>query len=433
MKDFINKDMDISLAEKFNIGPGQYSNISVTELPFSIRVINRFRGNGIQTVGDMLSRTENELSKFRGFGANCLKEIEAYCIHLSQENDDSIAHSSFNMKPRVHALVSNNLSKLAVGDFSFVADYSLSEEEQANLDEIKEAYQTLGQDLVYDCINNKDSIVPLFEMFRDFEAKLAQHHNINSYLSCATEIKNDSVSLEKIMRQYFDVVAPFEDNEKKKNEFPDAIIIESIKLRDNRDELLYVITDDHGWANAFPEGNEYNVKVIDDIYTMTTQVAQVLLDNDILSNIQNELKDQLLEKVKTWLEDYDYTDIAENIDDGVIECDELDSATIKSINLFFNGIDYVDREDRTATLDFSVESSVEINYSYIDHSEETYDREDDVYYNTKHGEATSIINLTIPMEVFVTVLEITDENKDNILDIDDIDFDSIDIKHIETN
>lgn len=257
--------------------------------------------------------------------------------------------------------------------------------------------------------------------------------SLNSYLSCATEIKNDSVSLEKIMRQYFDVVAPFEDNEKKKNEFPDAIIIESIKLRDNRDELLYVITDDHGWANAFPEGNEYNVKVIDDIYTMTTQVAQVLLDNDILSNIQNELKDQLLEKVKTWLEDYDYTDIAENIDDGVIECDELDSATIKSINLFFNGIDYVDREDRTATLDFSVESSVEINYSYIDHSEETYDREDDVYYNTKHGEATSIINLTIPMEVFVTVLEITDENKDNILDIDDIDFDSIDIKHIETN
>ena len=183
MKDFINKDMDISLAEKFNIGPGQYSNISVTELPFSIRVINRFRGNGIQTVGDMLSRTENELSKFRGFGANCLKEIEAYCIHLSQENDDSIAHSSFNMKPRVHALVSNNLSKLAVGDFSFVADYSLSEEEQANLDEIKEAYQTLGQDLVYDCINNKDSIVPLFEMFRDFEAKLAQHHNISSLIS----------------------------------------------------------------------------------------------------------------------------------------------------------------------------------------------------------------------------------------------------------
>ena len=111
MKDFINKDMDISLAEKFNIGPGQYSNISVTELPFSIRVINRFRGNGIQTVGDMLSRTENELSKFRGFGANCLKEIEAYCIHLSQENDDSIAHSSFNMKPRVHALVSNNLMR----------------------------------------------------------------------------------------------------------------------------------------------------------------------------------------------------------------------------------------------------------------------------------------------------------------------------------
>ena len=78
----------------------------------------------------------------------------------------------------------------------------------------------------------------------------------------------------------------------------------------------------------------------------STQVAQVLLDNDILSNIQNELKDQLLEKVKTWLEDYDYTDIAENIDDGVIECDELDSATIKSINLFFNGIDYVDREFR---------------------------------------------------------------------------------------
>lgn len=251
--------------------------------------------------------------------------------------------------------------------------------------------------------------------------------SLNSFFKKAIELKNDSVVLDTILRQYFEIVPPFENNEKKKAEFPDAIIIDSIKHRANIDELLFVVTDDHGWKLSFPDKNEFNVQVVDKIHDMTTIIAQDLLDERILSSVQSELKDDLLNKVKQWLEDYDFSYIAYNIDEsGMLECNEFDYAEINNLNLYFNGIDYVDSEDQSASLDFRAEASVELYFSYIDHSYETYDREDDVYYNTKYGNAIGKIKIRVPIEVSVSVSPITDDNN-NVLDI--IDYSFGDLEH----
>ena len=243
--------------------------------------------------------------------------------------------------------------------------------------------------------------------------------SLNSFFEKTIVLKNDPVVLGTILKQYFETVPPFEDNEKKKAEFPDAIIIESIKQRTNKDELLFIVTDDKGWKSSFPDGNIYNVQVVDKIRDMTTIIAQDLLDERVLGSVQLELKDDLMNKVKQWLEDYDFSYIADDIDgSGMLECDEFDWAEINYLSLYFNGIDYVNSEKSSASLDFRAEASVDLSFSYIDHSYETYDREDDEYYNTKYGKAKCKIKLRVPIEVFVSVSPITDKNN-NVLSITD--------------
>lgn len=241
--------------------------------------------------------------------------------------------------------------------------------------------------------------------------------SLNSFFGKAIVLKNDSVVLSTILKQYFETEPPFEDNEKKKAEFPDAIIIESIKHRTNIGELLFILTDDKGWKASFPDGNVYNVQVVDKIRDMTTIIAGELLDARVLDSVQLELKDDLLNIVKQQLENYDYSYIADDIDgSGMLECDGFDYAEVNSISIYYGGIDYVDSENSSASLDFRAEASVEMSFPYVDHSYEIYDREDDTYYCTKYGTAKCKIKIRVPIVVIVSVSPITDDNN-NILAI----------------
>ena len=48
-------DLDIAFCERYNLISDEYEGVSVTTLPFSVRVINRFIGNGITTVAELLN------------------------------------------------------------------------------------------------------------------------------------------------------------------------------------------------------------------------------------------------------------------------------------------------------------------------------------------------------------------------------------------
>ena len=61
-----------SFYENFNIDPEAYEDISITTLPFSVRVISRLKKTGIFTVADLVKSTPSELMKLNGFGKSCL-------------------------------------------------------------------------------------------------------------------------------------------------------------------------------------------------------------------------------------------------------------------------------------------------------------------------------------------------------------------------
>lgn len=104
----------------------------------------------------------------------------------------------------------------------------------------------------------------LLETFKD---KIAVENDpeksVESRLSSFLEntgaiiIEAKRASMEDVVNSYFDALAPFEDTGKKKNEFPDAIALLSIKnwAEQNNNKVL-VVSDDKGWLD-FARGKKW--------------------------------------------------------------------------------------------------------------------------------------------------------------------------------
>lgn len=68
---------------------------------------------------------------------------------------------------------------------------------------------------------------------------------------CKVErLDTGSINLEEILEDYFAVRPPFENNEKKRKEFPDAFIAEEIRKRFGSDEIVAIVSQDNGFKKA---------------------------------------------------------------------------------------------------------------------------------------------------------------------------------------
>ncbi len=245
------------------------------------------------------------------------------------------------------------------------------------------------------------------------------------YMADAVVLSKDGITLDEIMQDYFEIVPPFENNEKKKAEFPDAVIIKSIKRNFSKDDRsLYVVTNDTGWSAAFENDNTNQVIVIKSIQDMLNIISKQLVREDNIRAFADKQKESLLKWTVDWLEDYDCFSLVNSINDCV-ETDEVESLTVQKMNLIFDGIEYIDEDECYAELSFSAEAIIKVKYSYIDHSEETYDREDHVYYNTKYGEATSILRINAGIEVQISIPSKEDDDAENF-DIIEMNFGLVD-------
>ena len=170
-------DLDIAFCERYNLISDEYEGVSVTTLPFSVRVINRFIGNGITTVAELLKTSPSALMKLKGFGKNCLVEVDAFCATLN--NDDSIPIVQ-NKKASLcsSSLFIDHRNEIAVGNFSVFEDMDLSETEAEMLQRYREAYDILGEELAFECVTSTENVIPIIEMFVDYQSRIKKHIEI---------------------------------------------------------------------------------------------------------------------------------------------------------------------------------------------------------------------------------------------------------------
>ena len=257
------------------------------------------------------------------------------------------------------------------------------------------------------------------------DASKSLRTQFENYVSGATLLPNQGLSIVALFDDYFGKQAPFENNEKKKAEFPDAVVIMSIKryLDETPGAVLHIVSDDDGWHDALREINgiflykslsELLTKIAEDEKELYAQITQYM--QACIADLQSS--------AEGWFVCQDWSAAVDNID-VCIECEEIEDMYVTAINLAPDGVEYIDREDEFASAVFSGMASFYLGFQYIDHTNEVYDREDRIWYNTIYGKGA--VELKVPFTGSVTIL-IPDDGE---MELNSTDFDEINLGDVE--
>lgn len=157
----------IPLWEQLGLVPENYADMAVSELPFSIRIINVFKNNSITTVSDLLKLKPETLMGLKNFGRNSMDEVVGRLSLLPKEPLPERGPLKFKLNNKPLFILSHTES-IALGDFSFTEGMELSQEEAKALSEYQTGYEMLGEDLALECYLAPEKIVPVISMLGDF-------------------------------------------------------------------------------------------------------------------------------------------------------------------------------------------------------------------------------------------------------------------------
>ena len=142
----------------------------------------------------------------------------------------------------------------------------------------------------YNFINNKQVHCNCYKKSDDYE-KFKK--NINAY-NCDVSDINPEIIFDK----YFNIKLPFEDNKKKKSEFPDAFVAEYINnLSKNKTNKIYFITCDDGLFDALdPDVKKY--KSIEHFFTDINGIDPKNYEFvlDLIKNNKKDMCSNILER-----------------------------------------------------------------------------------------------------------------------------------------
>lgn len=195
---------------------------------------------------------------------------------------------------------------------------------------------------------------------------------------CKTEtINSNGIDMEAIIENYKKIDYPFQKS--KPDEFKDAIAIYAIakyfaneSLKSNDDIKYYIISADKGFRVAlkrlFPESENllisHDMKDVINLVTYSKQ-KEALHSFIISNNMEDEIKD----KVESFLSSVSYF-----IDPL---SDNLEFLNMINFSYEIEWIDVID--NKNARLSLSLNSDIEVWYSYIDYEHSFFDSEDKRY------------------------------------------------------
>lgn len=164
-----NGNSPLTYSQKFNIDAEEYVDVSIKTLPFSNRVINSLMRNKIYTFDMLLNLSPETLMQIKGFGKGCIDEINHYFSTLSDNNISTKDNSSLS---DIHSLIKMHKDEIINGDFSAFVYEDLTEDEITYLERYKDAFETLGKDMVFDCVENPKKIFPIIYMLSNYQEQM---------------------------------------------------------------------------------------------------------------------------------------------------------------------------------------------------------------------------------------------------------------------
>lgn len=193
-------------------------------------------------------------------------------------------------------------------------------------------------------------------------------------------LNNNGVDVDKIFDDYFNFNPPFENNDKKRKEFPDAFIAAQIKLRFKDGEKLAIVSADKGFKAACE--NQSGYMFFDSLGKLYNRLAQEEKDYDeSIKSIKN-LNDCICDEIKDTVLGNDCVDvIGISYDRDGFEYGYYYSETyvdkVSNVSIRIHTIDEINEEHVFATLICSAD--IDVDCYYEDYDNAVWDSESKSY------------------------------------------------------
>lgn len=187
------------------------------------------------------------------------------------------------------------------------------------------------------------------------------------------EIIDSNYTPKDLVTRYFEKKPPF--TEQKKYEFPDAIILLSIKkyIQDYPLKTIATISNDKSFNDFAEENKINNFSFISSALSYLIQNPNITLKNAFERQIES-IKEEIEQRIK---EQEEFT---------IYSYDSLDSVDVDDISVDFvtiNNLDIVDfiQSENMLTLDSKITIEFSCDAYYPDPDSIHYDKEDGIYYS----------------------------------------------------
>lgn len=233
-------------------------------------------------------------------------------------------------------------------------------------------------------------LAEIFELPLKSEVQDNALSNFKEYLNStkATILDSSGISIESILNDYFNGEAPFEQNENKKHEFPDAIIAAKLRIEFSEMKPLFIISGDNGFKMSFSDVPGFvclkTVKEILDIINRQDEMYNTIIQflNDSNSHkIVTEYINQILEATDIEVDgmncdrkglcdgyDYEYTMIT----------------SISDIDFVLSSVDEIN--DSSVLVTLSCKSKISALCTFNDYENSMWDSEEEEYIFLTTGE-----------------------------------------------
>lgn len=189
------------------------------------------------------------------------------------------------------------------------------------------------------------------------------------------------IDLDGIINDYFDYRPPFENNDKKRKEFPDAFIANQIRKRFGKDEIIAIISNDNGFKQACGRSeNHIFFSSLGELYNVMNSQEKEYREvfqkiKSLISGYYSEIRDAI--KNEGCVEVHGLSYDKDGIESGFNYIDS-EVTSIKNISCYVMTIDEITDEIALATLVCTAD--VEVECSYEDYDNAAWDSETKNFY-----------------------------------------------------
>ena len=188
---YYEENKDLIFSDIYPIVVPEDSDVSVMDLPFSVRLKNVLMRNHVTTLSAILAMNIEEFEGFRNLGAKTGKELNDYLNSLMEEGFSVKSDEKGNNVTSI--VIAKNIEAFINGDRSFLDD--ITEDERRAAEPYIEALDTIGTGLAELCYKDPMAVLPLVQSLADFVYQSEQELEIeNRIKTCVNDIPTERLA-----------------------------------------------------------------------------------------------------------------------------------------------------------------------------------------------------------------------------------------------